>query len=583
VSCPAAEAIPAESAAEIVRDAAGTTLPSLFPGATFTRRVQGDAQVLLAEVPGPVTVEVVAPEPLKVSLTIDPGPCVALTRMEHTGVAQVAGVTVTVRNGDQELAAWKLGKTRIEAPWPKKLVVQTPSGPVAFDTAGEGLETLRTLVQVPELRPVLASAPDLVVRLGPLAPGVAQEALRKRDGGAGDGALAGARILAGPGVKGATVWVDGLPLGKIGHSLTAPVGGLVKIRWEGVAEGGVEAVIGPGVDVELRADGRARVVTRPKGTACARRADGEPLSVCFGNLWVSGDAFSMTDNACAPDGGVTVTAGPLPGPGTGGPDGVPAYWSNPKLPARTIWAGLPGDYTFTPSADGLQVKWAPPGEEKRCGITVQDNPRWDRDLTGHALGSAAEDYAGLFAAQPWLAPLGEAYSVHGLSRNHLAFEKPVRVALPFGGKLRFGADGQWTANPISRWDGDSDGTVQIDGPFVLESGAMAIDVWDAELYVSDDVLTIRGRAWYVGKLCDGTFVTAKDALVDEEYLPDPSAPAPGPGPHVVKVMGVDAVGKELWFVVEPAPDWPLVMPGLPRPAWTADLSTRDERLVRCPL
>jgi hypothetical protein len=580
VSCPAAEAIPPESAAEILREGAGT-LPSLFPGATFTRRVQGDAQVLLADVPGPVTVEVAAPEPLKVSLTIDPGPCVALTRMERTAVAQVAGVTVTVRKGDQELATWKLGKTRIEAPWPKILVVNTPSGPVAFDTAGEGLETLRTLVQVPELRPVLSSAPDLVVRLGPLAPGAAQEALRKRDGGAGDAALAGARILAGTGVKGAAVWVDGLPLGKIGDSLTAPVGGLVKIRWEGVAEGGVEAVIGPGVDLELRADGRARVVTRPKGTACARRTGGETLAVCGGAPWNAGAAFSIAENGCAPDGGITVTSGP--GPRVGAPTHErDAYWSDPKLPSRTVWAGLPGDYTFTPGAEGLQVAWTPPGEDARCNVTAH-RPGWDRELAGYGLGSAAEDYAALWEAHPWLAPLGGAYTAGSLGHSFLAFEKPLAVAMPEGGTLRFGREGGWTANPIGTRGGEEPGMAQIEGPFTVEAKGVAVELWPAELFVADDVLTIRGRAWYVGKLCDGTFVTAKAALVDEEYLPDPEVPAPGPGPHVVKIMGVDTVGKELWFVVEPAPDWPLVLPGLRRPEWTADLSTRDERLVRCPL
>lgn len=595
--CPVADAIPAEELADHARQLAGSLSELLPPDAIYTRPkravpavpregfefVPPDGPFVYVATTGAFDVRLAAPEPLDVSVRLDPGGCLQVGMDYFTTFAQVEGATVTVRVAERTVATWTLGRTMIEATH-GVLVLRAPGGPVAFDLPGgrgldpEGAETVRALVEVPALRGWFAMAPALAARLGPAVLGEIQAARRAIDGGAGDPALAGARLLAGPGVAGARVWVDGLDLGAIDAPLTAPVGGLVNVRWEGTAalrDGGVEAALGPGVDLELRADGSARVVARPKGPACFRNGAGESLRVSMGGSWGAGKTFSADSNPGGPDGAVTV---------------APARPLDEALPlsgARAVHPGLRGDYTFTLTPQGVDVAWAP-SDKRSCGFG--NDAGWPLvDLEGRALYPVGESSGTLLTRLPYLTPLADQYLV---DQMFLVTKVPTTVVTPDTHlSLTFGREAGLSVNPFS-WGTSRGGGIRIEGAARLAAAGIRgeIDLWDAELQLDEKEVRMGGLASIpYATLCDGTVVTAHRARFTEEEAP--SGPKPGKGPHVVRDMGLDRARRLLWFVVEPAPGWPVPITGLPivqsaafmDSNWYKDLSTHGERVVTCPL
>jgi hypothetical protein len=292
VPCPPADPLPADRADEIVNGIAGNLIPPWFPTdavVTVRRDSRDPDRGVLYVATRPFDVRVAAPAPLDVVLTLDPGPCLVLDSRRGPLHTTAEHVTITVRVGDVVTDTWTLGRTRIDTPT-GRLSLATPGGWLAFDRQySAGTETYRTLVEVPALNNWMIVVPELAARLGPGASGAAQAALRTT--GEGDVALAGARLVAGPGAAGAHVWVDGLDLGALDGPLAAPVGGVVRVRWEGATfGGGVEAGLGPGVTLELAVDGTARVVEAPSGRACATNTGDTELRVC-GRPWGTKSAF----------------------------------------------------------------------------------------------------------------------------------------------------------------------------------------------------------------------------------------------------------------------------------------------------
>jgi hypothetical protein len=554
--CPAADELPHDRAVEIADRLAGG-LRAVLPGhASYTwRRDAYGREVLLVET-SPFEVDVAAPEPLRVTLAIDPGPCLAIARIgeiRRHPVTRVDSVRITVRVGDEVAATHQLGRTHVESFSPL-LVVRDAGGLLGFDLYGEGDETLRTLVEVPELRGWAAAAPELATDLGSAAPGAAQE----RAAGRGDPALRGAWLVAGPGVAGSRVWVDGIPLGELSGAVEAPVGNIVSLRWEGVSEGGVDAALGPGVTLELRADGTARILDRPDGQACAVNDGDALLRVCRAHTWSPGDTLPIAPNACGPDGSLVVGAsGHL----------------------RTVLPGLPGTYRFRGGAlRAPSVTWSP--DEQRCVAVAL----WDR---AYETGTV---FPGDGRFDGWLAPLNEATLHQPEDRPALWFDAPETIVLP-------GTDLAVTLGEAPVYAEEIFGGVRLAGPMRLSAPGMTgeLALWPGILDAGEESASLLATAypelavaWASDlTLCDGTVVSGGPADFSAGSQPlgfrATGEASMVEGPHVLRSMGYDRRARELWFEVAPAPGWPLPISGLPDPIW-ADLSALAEpRLVRCPV
>jgi hypothetical protein len=578
VACPPAEPLPPDQAAEIINDIAGNLIPPWFPtDATLTARVSAadtDAGVLYVST-RPFDVRVSAPAPLEVILTIDPGACMTLQGHRGGGVSStVEHVTVTVRVGDQVTDAWTLGKTRLETPR-GLLALYVPGGVIAFDRQyGTGQETFRSLVEVPALHGWMAKLPDVVARLGPSAPGAAQAALRAERGGAGDAALAGARLVAGPGAGGAHVWVDGLDLGALDGPVMAPVGGVVRVRWESdTISGGVEAGLGPGVTLELAGDGTARIVDAPAGRACARNTGEEDLLVC-GRPWGTRSAFDLATHTCSPDGRLSVA-------------GVVGMHRRTDLTrTRTLYTAMPGEYSFSADPEGLNVTLNPQ-DGATCTPRGVSAPGWLYDIEGRALYSVAEERQTLLGAAPMLLPLADQYLVD--AGTVLVLEKALTLVTPdLGLRVGIGRDGTLSQYQLE-WSGEVPASARLRGRMVIPN-AQGLTLWPGELAVDGDTVTISGAPWLPGgRLCDGTQISSSSAFgswmsrfhtLGWLESAAPKGPRPGPGLHTVRAVGIDRDARSIWFEVQPAHRWPTSVMGLPDVDWMLDLEGHNA-VVRC--
>lgn len=569
--CPPADPLPADRADEIVNDIAGNLIPPWFPTdavVTVRRDSRDPDRGVLYVATRPFDVRVAAPAPLDVVLTLDPGPCLVLDSRRGPLHTTAEHVTITVRVGDVVTDTWTLGRTRIDTPT-GRLSLATPGGWLAFDRQySAGTETYRTLVEVPALNNWMIVVPELTARLGPGASGAAQAALRTT--AEGDVALAGARLVAGPGAAGAHVWVDGLDLGALDGPLAAPVGGVVRVRWEGATfGGGVEAGLGPGVTLELAVDGTARVVEAPPGRACATNTGDTELRVCE-RPWGTKSAFDLTTHTCSPDGLLEVS-----GVVNGRSDGSRT---------RAIYVAMPGDYRFAADTDTLRVALTP-HEGRTCTPRGIREPTWTRDIEGRSLTPLREDHGAMFAAAPVLAPLVEQDIA---DVNVVVVDKALTLKTDLGLEVHIGHDGRLSEYDLE-WSWRTPESARLRGAMAVPEVAGMV-LQNGELSVDGAVADLNGGPWFPsGRLCDGTQIVNTSAVgswVNRSGMwgflqsPGPTGARPGEGSHTVRQFGFDRDTRTYWFEVQPWRRWPASVAGMPEADWVFWLEG-DPAVVRC--